>query len=142
MRGWPWVSRLAFDLMQADRDFWRDYALRGPQAALFPSLMPIAPAGSIAARGNENQKIMVGTTTGGPTWDEVGAAVSARAGANGALRAHLAAFAQQQRAVGMSNTEIIRRITDWSYKGSEISPTAERDREEAEAEVARLLDAD
>lgn len=70
--------------------------------------------------------------------DPVAQAVAQKAAGNGALRAHLFRFAASARADGASENDIVRRILDWSQP--EGVESADRDRREAEAVVAGLLD--
>jgi hypothetical protein len=121
---WPWVSRRAYDLILADRDWWRARAL--------PERVP-----PVVEWRNAQDPVPIPPP---PTWDEIGAAISHRAGTNGPLRAHLAAYAQQQRIAGATTKGILRSIVDWHYRPEEPSPTADRERADAEAHVASLLD--
>lgn len=69
--------------------------------------------------------------------DPVAEAIAHKAAGNGALRAHLFRFAAEARSRGASESDIVRRVTDWSQPADVES--SERDKREAEAVVADLL---
>lgn len=76
-----------------------------------------------------------------PKPDPVQTAIARRAGRNGALRAHLSDFAASSRASGVSDSEIVRRVTDWFAEPVDDGVSGKtRDRAEAESVVADLLD--
>lgn len=104
---WPVVSRAAFDLVteelrQSEARYdalWTSYdALNG---RLFATLME-------ATKKPEPVKMPERTR------DQVIDAIMARAGTNGQLRAHLAAWAMQQRRSQVPDDQIINSIVIWA----------------------------
>lgn len=117
MMRWPFVSRLAFDLITAERDYWRAKCerLTDPKPAPPPAALP-APQKS----------------------DPVTAAIRDVAGTNGGLRTQLAHFVRDERRKGTPERDIELMVLDWDYRPS--SADIKRDREHANAVMADILD--
>jgi hypothetical protein len=74
------------------------------------------------------------------TPDPVTQAIAAASKGSSALRSHLAFTARRMRDEGQDEADIVRQITDWSYRpGTSNDPDRAADRAEAEATVAAAI---
>jgi hypothetical protein len=72
--------------------------------------------------------------------DPIAAAIRQRSAGNSALRGHLAHFARAERERGTPQDEIVKQISDWSYRPTPPGEPTAREREEANETVANILD--
>lgn len=126
----PWVSRAMHEELMAGRT--------EEIAALRTELRDVMAAhrtfvALIAERTAPNPK----PTPPVQRHDPVAEAIAHKAAGNGALRAHLFRFAAEARSRGASESDIVRRVTDWSQPAD--VEASDRDKREAEAVVADLL---
>lgn len=108
---WPCVSRLAFDLITAERDraLKRVDALEAHLDTVTAKLVQAtepAPKPTIPVREP----------------DPIGEAIRTKAGANGALRAHLATWAKEQRLLGEEEQAVVMKILDWTQHQTDEIP--------------------